>query len=103
MNEVNEKSMSTEELWDYLKKYEGRQFYTSKGLPFKYTIRGGEMFVDRREKAKSITRSTVFRAYEKIYEGIQNSQPVPGPKKLGLFGAPYIWSILMTLFPAFKP
>ncbi len=103
MDEMSENPMSLEELWEYLKKYEGQQFYTSKGLPFKYGIKGGEMFVDRREKAKSITRSTVFRAYEKIYEGKKNGQPVPGPKKLCLFGAPYIWSILTTLFPAFKP
>ena len=103
MSKWNVYEMSLEELWEYLKRFEGQQFYTSKGLPFKYTIRGGEMFVDRREKAKSITRSTVFKAYKKICEGKTVSEPVPGPKKLGVFGAPYIWSVLTTLFPEFKP
>ncbi len=94
--------MALDELWELIRKHEGQPFFTAKGLPFTYKIRGGEMFVDRREKAKSITRSTVGLAYEKILEGMACSRPVTGPKKLNLFGAPYIWSILTTLFPKFK-
>lgn len=86
-----------------LERLRGSAVLYIQGPPFKYKIRGGEMFVDRREKAKSITRSTVYRAYEKICEGKRAGEPVPGPKKLCLFGAPYIWSILTTLFPSFKP
>ncbi len=102
MNETEKIPIPLDELWELIRKHQGQQFFTAKGLPFTYTIRGGEMFVDRREKAKSITRSTVGRAYEKILEGIACGQPVTGPKKLNLFGAPYIWSILTTLFPYFK-
>lgn len=41
-------------------------FTTSKGLDFIYTIRGGEMYVDRKEK--SITRATVKRANKRVVE-----------------------------------
>ena len=102
MNDTEKTPMPLEELWELIRQSEGQPFFTAKGLPFTYKIRGGEMFVDRREKAKSITRSTVYRAYEKILEGIACGEPVTGPKKLNLFGAPYIWSILTTLFPEFK-
>lgn len=94
--------LSAEALWLMIRQYENKEFLTYKGLPFKYTIRGGEMFVDRREKSKSITRSTVFKAYEKMVEGCKNGEPVTGPKKLGLFGAPYIWAILTQLYPELK-
>ena len=102
MNDTEKTPMSLEELWELIRQSEGQPFFTAKGLPFTYKIRSGEMFVDRREKAKSITRSTVYRAYEKILEGIACGEPVTGPKKLNLFGAPYIWSILTTSFPEFK-
>lgn len=94
--------MEPNALWDMIQSHEGEQFFTAKGLPFVYAIRGGEMFVDRREKAKSITRSTVWRAYKKICGGKRAGQPITGPKKLNLFDAPYIWAILTTLFPEFK-
>lgn len=55
-------------------------------LEFTYRIHGGEMFVDR--KTKSITRSTVMTAYRRALE--QNCF-VSGPKKLGTFGASYLY------------
>ena len=51
-------------VWPLLQQHQGKTFYTAKGLPFTYTIRGGELFVDRR--SKSITISTVANALEKI-------------------------------------
>ena len=87
------RTMSTSEaeeaLWEVLELLSGCIFYTTKGLKFRYTIKGGEMFVNR--KSKSITQATVFMAYRRAVEldGI-----VAGPKKLGTFGASY-------LYPAF--
>lgn len=73
-----------EKLWQELIYLQGCLFTTSKGLDFTYKIRGGEMFVDRKEK--SITRATVMKAYGKVVEldGV-----VKGPKVLGTFGASY--------------
>ncbi|MCD7883401.1 MAG: hypothetical protein LUI87_06825 [Lachnospiraceae bacterium] len=84
--------MSQEELWELLTKHQGETFFTVKGLPFHYTIKGGELFVDRREK--SITRATIAKAYERIQE---TPQEITGPKKLNAFGAPYIWAIFVAL------
>ena len=101
MCELQPEKLTPEQLWAAVAGCQGRTFYTAKGLPFQYTVRGGEMFVNRRERAKSITRSTVFRAYEKLWDGRRSGTPVPGPKKLDVFGAPYIWSILTDLYPEF--
>lgn len=69
-----------------------RTFFTSKQLPFTYTVKGRELFCDRREK--SITEATFARAYEKIQAAEAAGDPIKGPKKLCMFGAPYIWGIL---------
>ena len=61
--------MDVQEVWALLEQHQVEQFYTAKCLPFCYTIRGGELFVDRR--SKSITISTVAAALQKLHdEGI---------------------------------
>lgn len=82
----------TDNLWNTIALFVGYPFRTSKGLKFKYTIHGGEMFVDRKEK--SITRSSVEMAYLKALEmdGV-----VTGPKKLGVFGASYLYPVFVRL------
>lgn len=82
-----------ESLWDLLKQHEGEEFLTFKGLPFTYTIRGNELFVDRKDK--SITLATIMLSYENALKITENGNDVTGPKKLGTFGASYI-------FPIFK-
>ncbi len=81
-----------ESLWHAIMMMEGTPFYTEKGLLFQYKVKGGEIFVDRKEK--SITQSSVRISYEKALEmgGI-----VKGPKKLGVFGASYIYPIFLKL------
>ena len=83
---------SADELWKKLERYQGKDFLTAKKLPFTYTIRGGEMFVDRR--SKSITKATFARALEKIQE---DPGKITGPKSLNVFGAPYILAIIRGL------
>ena len=51
---------SIDAVWALLQQHQQEVFHTAKGLPFTYTIRGGELFVDRRQK--SITVSTVANA-----------------------------------------
>lgn len=86
-------------LWDVLIAWQGEPFLTAKGLEYTYSIRerrdgalGGEMFISRKEK--SITQSTVFMAFHKALElgGI-----VKGPKKLGTFGASYLYPVFIRL------
>ena len=81
-----------ENLWKAIAVFQGYPFITSKGLKFSYMVKGGEMLVDRKEK--SITRSTVELAYRRAVEmrGI-----VEGPKKLGVFGASYLYPVFVRL------
>ena len=71
---------------------QGCVFLTAKGLKFTYKIKGGEMFVNR--KSKSITQATVFMAFRKAME---LGGAVAGPKKLGTFGASYLYPIFVRL------
>ena len=88
---LNTSKISVPGLWDAIRAYEGKEFVTKKGLPFTYTIKGGELFVDRR--SKSITRATFEQALDKLRE---NPDAITGPKSLNVFGAPYVWAILKT-------
>ncbi|GFI45335.1 hypothetical protein IMSAGC019_00646 [Lachnospiraceae bacterium] len=80
--------MTIDTLWQLLTEHENETFYTLKKLPFCYSIKGGEIFVDRR--SKSITKATFEQALNKL-----NADPekITGPKALNVFGAPYIWAI----------
>ncbi len=85
-------------LWDVIREHEGQQFLTKKGLPFTYSIKGGELFTSRRER--SITRSTFEKAYEKLIqdqEGEDAPKKIVGPKTLNCYGAPYVWAVFMGI------
>ena len=88
-------SDAEKKFWEALVEFQGYLFKTSgresqKGLKFSYIIHGGEMIVDR--KAKSITRASIFLAFNKARE----MELVKGPKALGgVFGASYIYPILL--------
>ena len=89
--------MTEGELWEALKEHEGETFCTSgrgsrPGVAFTYQMKGGELFVSRKEK--SITKASVMKAYQKVLEldGI-----VTGPKKLGTFGASYLYPVFLAL------
>lgn len=79
-------------LWDVMELFEDHSFYTMRNLEFTYIIRGNEMFVNRKEK--SITKATAGIAFRKALElgGI-----VSGPKKLGTFGASYLYPVFLYL------
>ncbi len=80
------------ELWSLLTCLQGCVFLTAKGRKFTYTIKGGEMFVNR--KSKSITQATVFMAFWKAMEFGGN---VAGPKKLGTFDASYLYPVFVRI------
>ena len=77
-----------EQLWEAVLLFAGFPFHTAKGLKFSYTVRGNELFVDRKEK--SITRATVELAHQKAI-----SSRITGPKQLGVFGASYLYSMFV--------
>lgn len=82
-------------LWERIKENQSRVFFTSKGLSFTYKIRGNELFVSR--KNKSITRATVNMAYGKAILLLNTEGCVSGPKKLGVFGASYLYPMFLDL------
>lgn len=86
---------SIDAVWALLQKHQQEVFHTAKGLPFTYTIRGGELFVDRRQK--SITVSTVANALGKISALKEAGIEISGPKKLGCYGASYLYPVLLIL------
>lgn len=79
-----------EMLWNAILRFEGYPFVTAKGLRFKYAVKGNEIFVDRKEK--SITRSSVELAFQKALE---LGPGATGPKKLGVFGASYLYPVFV--------
>ena len=95
---LNTSRISVPGLWDEIQAPEGKQFLTKKGLPFTYTIKGGELFTDRRER--SITRSTFEKAYNKLIqdqEGEDAPKKIAGPKTLNVYGAPYVWAVFVGI------
>lgn len=87
-----ENEITEDTLWEALEKLEGETFYTSKGLEFSFALRGGELFVSRKEK--SITRATAELAFRRA---VELGAEATGPKKLGCFGASYLYPIFQRL------
>ncbi len=82
-------------LWETLLLFQNHVFFTVKKLDFCYTIRGNEMFVSRKDK--SITRASVEMTLFKALSLQQNGGAVTGPKKLGTFGASYLYPIFIRI------
>lgn len=87
--------MTTTELWPAISSLQGRTFLTAKGLPFSFTVRGNELFISRKDK--SITRATMELAYRKAVALLASGESVDGPKKLGMFGASYLYPLFIAL------
>ena len=83
---------SEDDLWQEIIQLQGELFVTAKGLAFSYTVRGGEIFVDR--KNKSITKASVMIACRRA---MALSGAVSGPKQLGVFGASYLFPVFVRL------
>lgn len=90
-----QENLSVELLWQVLCELEQDFFYTVKGISFTYIIRGHEMFVDRKEK--SITQATVGLAAQRVLEKQEQGIVITGPKKIGTFGASYLYTIFREI------
>ena len=53
------------------------------------------MFVDRKEK--SITQATVGLAAQRVLEKQEQGIVITGPKKIGTFGASYLYTIFREI------
>ena len=93
-----EEIIDSDTLWDALLLFQGYKFFTITGLQFSYEIRKGrsgeytkELWIDRRgESKKSLTMSTILKAYENS----RGAGIVDRPKALGdLWGVSYIYPI----------
>lgn len=93
--ETLSKNLTMDNLWETLVLFAGCPFATMKGLEFTYSIKGYEMFVDRKEK--SITRSSIEIAFRKAMELMEQEGAVTGPKKLKVFGASYLYPVFLRL------
>lgn len=87
--------MTTTDLWTAISSLQGRTFTTAKGLPFTIAVRGNELFVSRKDK--SITRATVEVAYRRVRALLSSGESIDGPKKLGTFGASYLYPLFIAL------
>lgn len=77
-------------LWEQVLAAQGEEFFTSRGLPFRYEVRGKQIFIDRKEKP--VSESSLKIAYARI-----KTEAIDGPKSLKTFGAPYVWGIFGKL------
>ena len=85
-----------ENFWGVLVAYAGVKFKTYSGLPFSYEIKKGrngeytkELWIDRREKSKSLAWSSIVLALGNIKEEVVNR-----PKALGdIRGVTYIYGM----------
>ena len=89
-------------LWEAIIAHEGEVFTSGRGLEFSYSVKHtkdgrtyGEIVFDR--KAKSITRATIFLAYQNALKVQAAKGCVKGPKKLGVFGASYLYPVFLKL------
>ena len=92
-----------EALWECLLTFQDFEFHTYSGLPYSYHMKYGrsgtytkELWIDRREKSKSLVWSSVRTAYQKVLELQQESERpvVARPKALGdIRGITYIYGI----------
>lgn len=82
-------------LWDAIVAYADYPFLTEKGLSMKYTVRGGEIFFNRKEK--SVTRASVMKAFHRARQLQHEKGFVSGPKELGTFGASYIYPVFLRI------
>ena len=77
---------SIDEVWKLIEEKEGQSLKTFSGLEFTYRVKGHEIFISRKDK--SITYSSVKKALDGL---------VTGPKKLGVFGASYLYPIFIEI------
>ena len=106
--ELRQKYFGTEDacgaLWEVVIACQGQVFHTASGLPFSYTVRrkrdgsySGELLITRKEGSKTLTRSSVELAFQRVCRDTAADGAPPfykGPKAIGqIFGISYVYSL----------
>lgn len=94
-----QKNLTEENLWQTMILFQDYPFYTVSGLPFTYKIKVGrrgeythELMINRREKSKTLTWSSVLLAFRKAME--KRGMVIARPKELvDCRGVSYSFSI----------
>ena len=95
------KAPGEDTLWACVEAFQNERFRTVSGLPYSYHLKIGrrgaytrEIFVDRREKSKSITWKTLMDAFEAVRRAEGGKPLVVRPKAMGdLRGVSYIYPL----------
>ena len=98
-----QKEVNTDLLWNAIIAFQNYPFHTYSGLPFSYTIKVGrngelnkELLINRRDKSKSLTWSSVVIALDKALN--QKGNIISRPKEIGdIRGISYIYPIFYRL------
>lgn len=98
-----------ENLWQTIILFQNYPFYTVSGLPFSYTIKIGrngeythELIINRREKSKTLTWSSILLAFHKALE--KQGTVITRPKGLvdcrGVsYSFPILWKFGLVAVP----
>lgn len=98
-----QKEVNTDHLWNAIIAFQNYPFHTYSGLPFSYTIKVGrngelnkELLINRRDKSKSLTWSSILIALDKALN--QKGNIISRPKEIGdIRGISYIYPIFYRL------
>lgn len=98
-----QKGVNTDLLWNAIIAFQNYPFFTYSGLPFSYTIKLGrngklnkELLINRRDKSKSLTWSSIVIALDKALN--QKGNIIGRPKEIGdIRGISYIYPIFYRL------
>lgn len=98
-----QKGVNTDLLWNAIIAFQNYPFFTYSGLPFSYTIKVGrngklnkELLINRRDKSKSLTWSSIVIALDKALN--QKGNIIGRPKEIGdIRGISYIYPIFYRL------
>lgn len=97
-----QKQPNVENLWACVVAFENYPLKTVSGLEFTYSFKlnrrgekGNEIVVSRKEK--TITRSSVEKAFAVVIAAGELSVRMSTPKELGVFGASYIYPLFVRL------
>lgn len=98
-----QKEVNTDLLWNVIIAFQNYPFFTYSGLPFSYTIKVGrngelnkELLINRRDKSKSLTWSSIVIALDKALN--QKGNIISRPKEIGdIRGISYIYPIFYRL------
>lgn len=98
-----QRKVNNDLLWNAIIAFQNYPFYTYSGLPFSYTIKVGrngefnkELLINRRDKSKSLTWSSIVIALDKALN--QKGNVISRPKEIGdIRGISYIYLIFYRL------